>query len=176
MCQPEDKLKIEYPEICSNFRHYSSLRFGILTVFIAVLTINAFPFFTPETDLSVFHQICLIVIGIITTLIFWAYQETAAKHLEYYGDKAKELEEKLGYSNIGARPQPKPILKMKTATRLLYIVIIVFWLAILIKEVILVQLNSVELTSVLFNMVTFLYLLPVKTLPIWIVIPLFQLF
>jgi hypothetical protein len=123
-----DILKIEYGEVCTNFRHYSTLRFAILTVFIGMFAGIAIPLFDPEIELSPFIDMSLKVLGVIVSFVFFAYLETAAKHLTYYSNRAAEIEKALQFENLRFRELPKGIMRMSNATRLLFGAIGVFWI------------------------------------------------
>jgi hypothetical protein len=126
---PEELVKTEYVEVCANFRHYSSLRFGILTVYFAVLVILGAPILNFGLVTQPVVLISLKIIGLVITFVFWRYQETAMGHLAHYGDRAKEIEAILGYSNLSTRPTPKRwFARMSFATRLLYGTMMLFWL------------------------------------------------
>lgn len=122
--------KVEYTEVCTNFRHYSNLRFGILAVcfgtfiFLAVSLVNVNPGMHPIL-LSF-----LKVIGLLITAVFWRYQDIAMTHLAYYGAKAKELETTLGYKNLSTRPTPERwFSRMDLATQLVYGALLLFWVS-----------------------------------------------
>lgn len=127
----KETAKGEYAEVCANFRHYSSLRFGIWAVYFGALILLASPLLLNHG--ASMHPTILIflkIFGLLTTAVFWRYQEATMTQLAHYSARAKELEAALGYKNLATRPAPKLwFLRMDFATQLLYGVLILFWIS-----------------------------------------------
>jgi hypothetical protein len=121
----------EYSEVCQNWRHYSSLRFGILTVFLALLA-GIFGILTGESVPAPTIQLGLKLAGLVITVIFGVYQEMAMRHLAHFGNRAAELERELGYRSFSGRPRASLLLTMDFVTRLFYLLTAAFWLLFLV--------------------------------------------
>jgi len=122
----------EYSEVNENFRHFSSLRFAIFTVYFAVeagLFSAAFNSKEFDKEATFFAKIG----GLLITLVFWAYQERTVRLIAHFMNVAAKLESQLGYTQISARPPAKfPIPDINTITRLFFPFMILFWIYVLV--------------------------------------------
>ena len=120
----------EYSEICQFLRHYSNLRFAILTVFFAIiagLALVSFKIdFSPQPKFLI--PIAKIA-GFLMTIIFWIFVERTITFAKHYEHRANELEKKLGYQTLTFKPKAfLRIISMSFAIRSLYAVIAIFWI------------------------------------------------
>src|SRR5918911_4054102 len=79
-----EMLKLEYSEANSNIRHYSSLRFAILTVYFAVLgglIAVAFGFFENKTENLLYLKLWGRIGGLITTYLFLVLELNCEQHI-----------------------------------------------------------------------------------------------
>ena len=111
----------EYGEICQFLRHYSNLRFAILTVFFAIiagLALVSFKIdFSPQPKFLI--PIAKIA-GFLMTIIFWIFVERTITFAKHYEHRANELEKKLEYQIITFKPKPSfRIISVSFAIRLL---------------------------------------------------------
>ncbi|MCZ2459622.1 MAG: hypothetical protein LC128_08335 [Chitinophagales bacterium] len=122
-----DSLKDEYSEVNQNFRHFSSLRFNIFTVFFAVQAGIAAVAFS-EGKFIPNAPVAAKVGGILVTFFFWIYQERVVLLIGHFMKVATELEQQLGYTQISKRPPAKfPSLDINTITRLFFPILFAFW-------------------------------------------------
>jgi len=131
-----DELKHEYTEVNNYLRHYSTLRFSILTVYLAALggvTSVAFGFF----ELRYVNPDKMLLWGraggLIVTLLFFHYELRIQSLIEGNLLRAKELEKLLGYKVISNRPDWRGF-KNRHATNVFFGMLILFWLAMLINK------------------------------------------
>lgn len=120
----------EYSEVNENFRHFSSLRFAIFTVYFAVEA-GILTAFTSGN----FNSIAVVSGGLIITFVFLGYQERNIRLISHFMQVAAKLERQLGYTQISTRPPAKfPVPDINTITRLFFFLMIVFWIYTLVIE------------------------------------------
>jgi hypothetical protein len=121
-------LRHEYTEICNSNRHYSNLRFAILTVCFAIMGgLLKILFDSPLCSTNP-KIVSLKVVGIVTALIFGIFELYCLNYILTFIENAKDLESKLGYKQFENRENK--ILKtkyLKFANVGIYIVLIIFW-------------------------------------------------
>lgn len=121
----------EYSEICSALRHYSALRFAVLTVFFALLaglvTVVFGDFQQNQQSINFIDKSAKIG-GIFGTFIFWIFEERILSTMRYLERRVSDLEGYLGYKQYSPQRR-RTFLYIKTqyATRMLYIMIGMFW-------------------------------------------------
>lgn len=120
----------EYSELCLTLRHYSALRFAILTVFFAVTGgLTAIGFEPGGVRPGGFLSIAVGTGGLLSVLVFWIFEERLIAYMRHHENRASELEKHLGYNVYSGRPKSRlPFVKTPVATRLLYVLVAVFWL------------------------------------------------
>lgn len=133
--QELESLRHEYSEACNYYRHYSSLRFAIYTVYFAVLGgLIAIAFGLLETrapnpiDVSRWAKFG----GLLVTLIFFRLERLCELNIEHYKSILKILESRLLYSQI--RSKPKHAVKAHNVTSILYLIMILCWIAAILKD------------------------------------------
>jgi hypothetical protein len=121
-------LRHEYAEVNLNFRHYSALRFAILTVFFAILGAISMVAFGLTSNTSPMITRIAKIGGLLITSLFFVYEFVIQKYIRHFGDMAQNLEEKLGYQQLTKRPRDKTIRLQYLATYAFYFVLFCTWL------------------------------------------------
>jgi|SRR5205085_283065 len=125
-----ENLRLEYSEANNNRRHYSNLRFAVLTVFFAVLggvASVAFGFVEIKSPSSLNIARWARIAGFIFTAIFFYIEILCELNLRYFGRVAKDLEESLGYHQFRNR-KFRYVPKTPYIMWGMYTLIILFWL------------------------------------------------
>jgi hypothetical protein len=126
---PEDR-RAEYTEVNSNIRHYSSLRFAILTVFFGAtggLASVAFNVFNLRNLDPYVVSLTARIAGFCVTLLFFKYELLVQSVLKHNRQVGANLEKAMGLIQIQKRPNTLIDIS-RWAARLLYIVFLAFWL------------------------------------------------
>lgn len=127
----KDEARAEYLDVSSNLRHWNTLRFAELTIYIAIMgAMMNLAFAGPSGPLSLFG-IIIRVAGFLVSLLFWILQERTMAWWYTFIDRAAELEEVLGYKQYRRRPRGHK-LTGRMAIRLMFFVIMIFWLVSLV--------------------------------------------
>ena len=118
----------EFKQACELFRHYSNMRFAIITVYIAITTAILSVIFgnNPPPDTT---QYLLNIGGLLFTIIFLWFQEVAIKHLAAIATYGETIETSVNFKLFANRGKPKhKIFYMAIATRILYSIFAIFWI------------------------------------------------
>ncbi|MEJ5240079.1 MAG: hypothetical protein WHS87_02665 [Anaerolineales bacterium] len=118
------RLRYEYAEVNQNFRHYSSLRFAILSVFFAIVGLLFSIAFGPINSTTYFSMLAKFG-GLLITVVFFIFEHILNEYLRHFAKVAMELEELLGYRQFKSRPQFR--VQTRHATYGLYILLLIFW-------------------------------------------------
>ena len=125
---PSDR-RAEYVEVNSNIRHYSSLRFAIITVFFAAtggIASVAFNLFgVDRTDVFV-TKLATRVAGFLITLLFLQYEWLVGSVLAHNRKIGSTLEELMNLSQIRNR-STKRVAVAHWFARGLYALFAIFW-------------------------------------------------
>jgi hypothetical protein len=124
----EDR-RAEYTEVNSNIRHYSSLRFAILTVFFAAtggLASVAFNIFSVHVVNPSVVGLAARIAGFFVTLLFFQYELLVQSVLKHNRHVGAGLEKTMGLTQIRKRPSLF-IDVSRWAARLLYMAFLGFW-------------------------------------------------
>lgn len=125
-----ENLRVEYIEANNNRRHYSNLRFGMLTVFFAVLGgvgSVAFGIVEIKTQLPLNVMRWARIAGFLFTLVFFSFEILLDLNLRHFGRIAKGLEDSLGYTQFKTRNfhyMPRAFY----ASCSMFVLIVAFWL------------------------------------------------
>jgi hypothetical protein len=119
------RLRYEYSEVNQNFRHYSALRFAILSVFFAGIGLLLSIAFGPIDSTAYFRMLAKFG-GLLITIVFFIFEHILNEYLRHFAKVAMELEELLGYKQFKSRPQFR--VQTRHATYGLYILLVVFWI------------------------------------------------
>jgi len=126
-----ESVRNEYEQLSQTHKHYSGLRYAILTVFFAItagfVSVSFGQTMSALTATS-FLNIAAKIGGICTTYAFWSLEERLDAYLKHFDQRLLALEEILGYQIYSRRPKyHRPFLRTQMATRLLYSIVAVFW-------------------------------------------------
>lgn len=117
------KMGLEYTQLCENMRHYGNQRFAILTFFISS---NALIF---SKFLDGNENILLIIAGLTTTIVFWIVENRAADFYAHFRNRAKVLENDLRFEQFsGEMKRPYLRISATKATSYLYYLVGLYWL------------------------------------------------
>ena len=116
----------EYLDASENFRHYSSLRFAIFTIYLAVMAGLGSVGLKNDPAYSGYVPTVAKIGGLLMTLAFWHYEERAFQLLKHFRDQAKSLEGALIYTQFTKMPVKRFREPMHFA-RILFFAIALFW-------------------------------------------------
>jgi hypothetical protein len=122
----KEDAKVEYIDVSSNLRHWNTLRFAELTIFIAATGALMNVVFAGKVTQPMLTL--LKVAGALVTLLFLILQERTMAWFYRFLERAAELEEVLGFYQYRQRPQGHRITG-RVSIRLFFIVIILFWIS-----------------------------------------------
>ena len=128
---PKGDPKDEYLDASENMRYLGNLRFAEMTVFIVTTGGLLAVLFQPDFALSNVARVVLKVGGIATALIFGLTNERVSLYWKHSQRRAAELEKELGYQQYSTLPR-RSAFTAENASRLLYFLLLVFWIATLI--------------------------------------------
>jgi len=123
--------KDEYMDAGENMRHWANIRFAQMTLFIAITAGILAGLFQSSSALAGTARIALKIGGLVVTLVFWLLDERAMAYWRHFRGRAIELENALGFQQHARAPAAK-ILSSANAIRVLYLSILLFWIAALI--------------------------------------------
>jgi hypothetical protein len=131
--QPQGITTGEYSDLLATYRHYSTLRFSIMTVFI-VITSGLFSVAlglvgtAPRSSLAPAAKVA----GLFMTAVFFCFEERIHAILHTLRNRAIELENALGYDLWRRMDQERrlrvTLLAINVATRALYCGVAIAWL------------------------------------------------
>lgn len=128
-----ESLRHEYTELSLTFRHYSALRFAVLTVYFGITGGLATVAFGVAQVSNPSLQVFAKVAGAVVGLAFFLLEVLIERYLRFFVARASELESELGYKLFSGRPaQPWP-LQTRVATWGLFILIIGSWVYALVR-------------------------------------------
>lgn len=122
----KDEAKVEYIDVSSNLRHWNTLRFAELTIFIAVMGALMNTTFGGKI-VQPFTTIMKIA-GVLVSVLFLILQERTMSWWYRFVQRAAALEEILGFRQYRDRPHGHRITG-RVAMRLFFYTIILFWIA-----------------------------------------------
>lgn len=119
--------KVEYIDVSTNLRHWNTLRFAELTIFIAITGAMMNIAFGKSTPLTMEFNLLIKIAGFIVSLLFWILQERTMTWWYTFVLRAAELEEVLEFEQYRKRPQGHKITG-RVAMRLFFFLIMIFWI------------------------------------------------
>lgn len=125
----EKRLQNEYTELGIAIRHYSSLRFAILTIFCAF--VGGLIAGLSTLKISIILNIFIKIIGTIGALVFVSYELRLSTYMAHFEQRVSELEEHLGYNLYSGRRKRKDTIKIISfplATKIFYFSVMFFWI------------------------------------------------
>jgi hypothetical protein len=130
--QSLEGLRHEYSELNQNFRHYSALRFAILTVYFAVIAgLASVAFGITKVTLDIFNQAAKLG-GLFVTLVFFVFEVILERYLTHFSKVITQLEKSLGYSQLSSKPRSR-FLKTRYATWGLFTLLALFWIYVVLR-------------------------------------------
>jgi len=128
---PED-LRAEYAEVGSYVRHYSNLRFAMLTVYFPVVgALGAVALGIVNGHSRVIDVARVGAAGAaLMTAVFFTFEVACERYLRFFGDHLRKLEQELGYSALTLRPRNRGFVRIATNT--LYVTSLLFWISVAI--------------------------------------------
>lgn len=124
---PSPALIAAYEAAVANLRHYSTLRFAMLTVFLAVTGAAGSVGLPKElVTIPTFIQTAAFVLCFIITVVFFYLELLLNAYIHQYIDAAQELEQKLGIQVVNI-PRAHPWMKASYAMRVIYITLALTW-------------------------------------------------
>ena len=130
-----DSLKDEYLDASSNMKHYGTLHFAELTVFVAITAGIITLVFTSHPPLLPLIRKLLKFGGFIVTICFWLMDISGVYLWTHFAKRAAELESQLGYRQYSSLPGAPKFNRIRPATVglwLFYILILIFWVTTII--------------------------------------------
>jgi len=129
----QDNAQKEYLDASTNVRHHGTLRFAQLTLFVAITGGLLNGFFAQNTP-GRHGKLVLELLGLVAALAFFIIEVRTARYWLHYRSRAEYLEARLGYEQYSTLPKGKWKLTAQNATRALYLVTILFWIAALVDR------------------------------------------
>lgn len=128
---PEDT-RAEYAEVGSYVRHYSNLRFAMLTVYFAVVgALGAIALGIASGHARTFDVGRVGAAGAaLVTAVFFTFEVVCERYLNFFGEHLRKLETELGYSALTLRPRDRGF--VQAATCVLYLASFIFWILVAI--------------------------------------------
>lgn len=122
----KDDAKVEYIDVSSNLRHWNTLRFAELTIFIALMGALMNTTFSGKIE-QPFITIMKIA-GVLVSVLFLILQERTMSWWYRFVQRAADLEEILGFRQYRDRPHGHRFTG-RVAIRLFFYIVILFWIA-----------------------------------------------
>jgi hypothetical protein len=124
---PKGDPKDEYLDVSENIRHWANIRQQQWTVFIAIIAALIALLFQPSATLTSLARFAMKVAGMLIVIIFWVMDERVMKYWDSCRHRACVLEKELEFQQYLTTPS-RGIITSKNAVRLLYFLVLVFWL------------------------------------------------
>jgi len=115
-----------YKEANTLARHYSNLRFANLTVFLAI----TFGLLTVVSSKDALNWLKLgsTITGVIVAILFFTTESGINAYINHFQATAKKIEGQLDFEMWQTLLPQKSFVKATTAMRILYAVVLLFWL------------------------------------------------
>lgn len=127
----KEEARAEYLDVSSNLRHWNTLRFAELTIYIAMMGAMINVTFGGSSNHPLLFEILMKVSAFLVSLLFWILQERTMSWWYSFVERATELEEVLGFEQYRRRPKGHKFTG-RIAIRLFFFIVMIFWLAALI--------------------------------------------
>ena len=130
-----ENLRLAYAEANNNLRHYSNLRFAVLSVFFAVLggvVSVAFGIIEIKSPSPPHIILWSRIAGLVFTSVFFSIEILCHLNLGHFQRVASELEDRLGYYQLKTRKFwfPRPFY----FTWGMYSALLIFWLLFIFRR------------------------------------------
>lgn len=122
----KEAAKTEYIDVSTNLRHWNTLRFAELTIYIAIMGAMMNIAFGGSGEMTWSVSLMVKAAGIIVSILFWVLQERTMAWWYGFVQRAAELEEVLDFEQYRRRPQGHRITG-RVAMRLFFFLFMIFW-------------------------------------------------
>lgn len=122
----ESDLKDEYLDVSANIRHWNTLRFAELTIYIALTGAMLNAIIGKSPPLPPVVSAPAKIAGMVVTILFFVLQERTMLYWYGFIERAAELEKELGFQQYSSRP-PAGIVTGRNAMRLFFLIMVLFW-------------------------------------------------
>ena len=122
--------KDEYNDTSANMRHYGTLRFARLTVFIVITGAMINYLFNPNVEIPL-NSLQLKICALIISVMFWIVEVSDMFMWTRFIQRAAILEKQLKYEQYSRLPGSPGFNIMRPATIALwvfYLLVIIFWI------------------------------------------------
>lgn len=128
----------EYKDTSDNLRHYGSIRFAQLTLYVALTTVFVAPLVNDPPSSPSVTEALIYVGGLLTTIIFWLIEESSSNYWNKLKEHAQAIEKAWAGKHLGERHQYTYVYENRfrwatAAVRFLFIGMGLFWIASLIN-------------------------------------------
>ena len=121
--------KDEYARMIELVKHYATIQFAELSVFIVIMSAAGVSLFSPNTPRGA-ARVVLMFGAALTALCLWVIHESNSYQMWLFLKRAAQLEEQLGYQGYSKlRIRAYWLGPGTLAFRSLYVLLILFWLA-----------------------------------------------
>ncbi len=119
-------LKDEYLDASDNIRHWNTLRFAELTIYIALTgaLLNAITGSSPPLPPLVGAS--AKIAGLVVTILFFVLQERTMLYWYSFVHRAAELEKELGFQQYSSRPLAG-LITGRNAVRVFFLIMVLLW-------------------------------------------------
>jgi len=121
-----DHFSDEYLDVSANLRHYGSMRFALLTLFLAIIGGLLVSVFGDQVQPPVAVRTILRVGGALSSVAFLVMEQRACRYWRAFRQRAVELEKELGFKQYSSCPK-QGVVSSTNAVRLFYILVGLFW-------------------------------------------------
>jgi len=119
-------LKDEYLDASDNIRHWNTLRFAELTIYIALTGALLNAIIGKSPPLPPLVSVPGKIAGLVVTILFFVLQERTMLYWYSFIHRAAELEKELGFQQYSMRP-PVGIITGRNAMRAFFLTMVLFW-------------------------------------------------
>ena len=121
----EEKHLNEFNEISESIRHYSNLRFAVLTLFFAFAGACISFVYGEHPPKQQFAIVATQLAGIIGSLVLWFFEYRIQNEFTHLERRAATVEKELGYDVYGRRTRFR--VRMFWLTSFFFAGVILFW-------------------------------------------------
>ncbi|HSR33295.1 MAG TPA: hypothetical protein VLY63_22245, partial [Anaerolineae bacterium] len=114
-------LKDEYLDASDNIRHWNTLRFAELTIYIALTGALLNAILGKSPPLPPLVSAPAKIAGLVVTVLFFVLQERTMLYWYSFIHRAAELEKELGFQQYSTRP-PAGIITGRNAMRVFFLI------------------------------------------------------
>lgn len=121
-------MKDEYIDLSNNLRHWNTLRFAELTIFIALAGGLLNVLYIGKADQIAEVSLLLKAAGILVSALFFLLHERTMAWWQAFRRRAIEVEKELGFRQYTDTPKAS-VFTSTNAVRAFYLVILGYWIA-----------------------------------------------